>query len=246
VPVAIRTILLDYAPGREEMQGTVMMLMALSGLGCHNKGCDVVYAAPTYSGYSSGCYANVYPSYVSPQSYTGCYAGGYSGCYATIYDGGCFGGGCYGGGLSSCYAGCYGGGHHGCGLLARLFSHCGSRRHGCYGSGYDSYWPDSYGGDYGYDLPYSPSMYGYARPFDYGVGAPGEAAMGYQGGMTGTPSEAAPPVPATPAPSTPSTTTPVPDLSTPPPPPRPAVPGNVVPNPAVPGDVVPTPPKPST
>jgi len=27
------------------MQGTVLMLMALSGLGCHNKGCDVVYAA---------------------------------------------------------------------------------------------------------------------------------------------------------------------------------------------------------
>ena len=106
------------------MQGTVMMLMALSGLGCHNKGGDVAYAAPTYSGYSSGCYANVYPSYVSPQSFNGCYAGGYSGCYATMYDGGCFGGGCYGGGLSSCYAGCYGGGHHGCGLLARLFSHC--------------------------------------------------------------------------------------------------------------------------
>ncbi len=49
--------------GGKLMQGTVMMLMALSGLGCHNKGCDVVYVAPTYSCYSSGCYANVYPSY---------------------------------------------------------------------------------------------------------------------------------------------------------------------------------------
>ena len=28
------------------MQGTVVMLMALSGLGCHNKSCDVVYAPP--------------------------------------------------------------------------------------------------------------------------------------------------------------------------------------------------------
>ena len=28
------------------MQGTVVMLMALSGLGCHNKSCDVVYARP--------------------------------------------------------------------------------------------------------------------------------------------------------------------------------------------------------
>ena len=110
------------------MQGTVMMLMALSGLGCHNKGCDVVYAAPTYSGYSSGCYANVYPSFVSPQSDAGCYVGGYSGCYASVYDGGCFGGGCYGGGLSSCYSACYGGRHHGCGLLAKLFSCCGARR----------------------------------------------------------------------------------------------------------------------
>jgi hypothetical protein len=231
------------------MQGTVMMLMALSGLGCHNKGADIVYAPPTYSCYSSGCYANVYPNYVSPQSYTGCYAGGYSGCYATIYDGGCFGGGCYGGGWS-CYSGCYGGGHHGCGLLSWLFRCCSFRGHGCYGggwgSGYGSYWPDAYGGDYGYDLPYAPAMYGYARPFDYGVGAPGEAAMGYQGGMTGTPSEAAPPVPASPAPSTPSattpstttppTTTPVPDTATPPPPPRPAIPANPVP----------TPPKPST
>ena len=41
------------------MQGTVVMLMALSGLGCHNKSCDVVYAPPTYSCFSSGCYANV-------------------------------------------------------------------------------------------------------------------------------------------------------------------------------------------
>src|SRR5271165_3087587 len=107
--------------GGEVMQGTVMMLMALSGLGCHNKGCDVAYAAPTYGCYSSGCYANVYPGFVSPQSYTGCYTGCYSGCYADVYGGGCFGGGCYGGGYSSCYSACYGGRHHGCGLFARLF-----------------------------------------------------------------------------------------------------------------------------
>ena len=115
------------------MQGTVMMLMALSGLGCHNKGYDVVYAPPTYGCYGSGCYANVYPNFVSPQSYTDGYVGGYSGCYANAYGGGCFGGGCYGGGLSSCYSACYGGGHHGCGLLAKLFSCLQSmKRHGCY------------------------------------------------------------------------------------------------------------------
>ena len=217
------------------MQGTVMMLMALSGLGCHNKGCDVAYAAPTYSCYSSGCYANVYPSYVSPQSYTGCYTGGYSGCYGDIYGGGCFGGGCYGGGQSSCYSAGYGGGHHGCGLLAKLFGCCG-RKHG---NGNYAY-ADFYGSPYGYDLPYSPSIYGYAREFNYGAGAPGEAGMGYMGGMpAGTPSEAAPPVPATPDPSIPGTdmpaTTPVPS-ATPPPPPRPAAPANAAP----------TPPKPNT
>ena len=226
------------------MQGTVMMLMALSGLGCHNKGCDVVYVAPTYSCYSSSCYANVYPNFVSPQSYTGCYVGGYSGCYANVYGGGCFGGGCYGGGLSSCYSSCYGGRHHGCGLLAKLFSCCGAKRHGCYGGGYGGgYDADFYGAPYGTDLPYSPSVNGYAVPFNYGVGAPGEAEMGYYGGMqppagaTTTPSEAAPPVQATPVtPTTPSATTPpTPDPGTPPPAPKPAT-----------EPVVPTPPKPST
>jgi hypothetical protein len=226
------------------MQGTVMMLMALSGLGCHNRGCDVVYAASTYSCYGGGCYANVYPSYVSPQSYTGCYTGGYSGCYASFYDGGCFGGGCYGGGRSSCYSSCYGGGHHGCGLLMKLFG-CGHRKYnsGCgYGGGYA--YADFYGSPYGYSLPYSPSIYGYAREFNYGVGAPGEAAMGYEGaGMGGTPTEAAPPVPATPAPSTtPSTVTPAPDTVSPPPAPKPVLPST----PVTPGGTIPTPPKPNT
>ena len=225
------------------MQGTVMMLMALSGLGCHNRGCDLVYASPTYGGFPSSCYANAYPSYVSPQAFTGCYAGGYSGCYATVYGGGCygggcFGGGCYGGGYSSCYSACYGGGHHGCGILARLFSCCGKR----YGHGYGNYaYADFYGSPYGYGMPYTPSIYGYAREFNYGTGAPGEAAMGYQGaGMGGTPTEAAPPVPATPAPSTPATDMPAPTAPTPggvspPPTPKPVVP-----------DAVPTPPKPNT
>ena len=67
------------------MQGTVVMLMALSGLGCHNKSCDVVYAPPTYSCFSGGCYANVYPpDYVSPSCYSGCYSSGYSGCYSGL------------------------------------------------------------------------------------------------------------------------------------------------------------------
>ncbi len=38
------------------------MLIALSGLGCHHKSCDVAYAPPSYSCFGGGCYANVYPS----------------------------------------------------------------------------------------------------------------------------------------------------------------------------------------
>ncbi len=87
------------------MQGTVVMLMALSGLGCHHK-YDVAYGPPTYSAFfGMGCYANAYPNfmpsaYVPPSCYSPCYAGMYNGCY------------------SACYGGCYGGGyvtkHHGC------------------------------------------------------------------------------------------------------------------------------------
>ena len=36
------------------MQGTLVMLVGLSGLGCHNKGCDVAYVSPTYS----SCFAS--------------------------------------------------------------------------------------------------------------------------------------------------------------------------------------------
>ena len=39
------------------MQGTIVMLMALSGLGCHHKSCDVAYAPSCYSG---GCYGGCY------------------------------------------------------------------------------------------------------------------------------------------------------------------------------------------
>jgi len=214
------------------MQGTVVMLMALSSLGCHNKSYDVVYAPPTYSCFGGGCYANVYPNYVAPSSYNGCYAGGYSGCYSSCYSG-CFGGGCYGGGYGSCYSSCYGGGyrsHHGCGLLARLFGCCGRNRHNAYDY-------DDFGAGYGYGMPYDPPVFGYALQFNYGAPVVGD------GSTPGSvPSEAAPPVPAnpvepaaTPAATTPKPAAPMPDVNTPPTPPRPT--------PAIP---VPTPPKPNT
>jgi hypothetical protein len=207
------------------MQGTVVMLMALSGLGCHNKSCDVIYAPPTYGcfGGGGGCYANVYPNYVSPQSFTGCYTGGYSGGYASYYGGGgCFGGGCYGGGYS-CYSSCYGGGyrsgHHGCGLLSRLFGCCGRKHFGYYNS---SYYNDSYGMD-----PFSPPIFGYALQYNYGGQAPGTMPSA----VDATPSEATvPPVQANPvptdspppppvvAPSTTPVTPPAPGTTTTPPP----------------------------
>jgi hypothetical protein len=240
------------------MQGTVVMLMALSGLGCHNKSCDAIYAPPTYGCFGGGCYANVYPSYTSPQSFTGCYTGGYSGCYATYYggDGGCFGGGCYGGGYS-CYSSCYGGGyrsgHHGCGLLSKLFGCCGRKHFGYYNSSY-------YDSTYGYDSPYSPPIFGYALQYNYGGVAPGQV----QSSVDMTPSEAATPVPATPVPTdspppppvtepsatpaaptpaAPSETTLPPSTTTPPVPQEPTLtpPGQVVPS--IPKAV--TPPKPS-
>ena len=73
------------------MQGTIVMLMALSGLGCHHKSCDVAYAPPyygtgaCYGGYYDGGYATV----VGPSCYSDCYSSGYSGCYSIGY-GGCY------------------------------------------------------------------------------------------------------------------------------------------------------------
>ena len=175
------------------MQGTVLMLMALSGLGCHNKSCDVVYSPPAYSCFSGGCYANVYPpDYVSPSCYSGCYSSGYSGCYSS------FGGSCYGG----CYSGTYGG-HHGCGFLARLFScfkHSGG--HGCYGGGYSGY--GCYGGGFGtYDAPYDPPIFGYALQYNYGSMDSNQGPSSMTS-PTPTPSEAVAPVAPNPVPPAPN------------------------------------------
>jgi hypothetical protein len=199
------------------MQGTVVMLMALSGLGCHNKSCDVVYAPPLYSCFSGGCYANVYPpDYVSPSCYSGCYSSCYSGCYSGSY-----------------------GGHHGCGLFAKLFScfkhsGCYGGGHGCYGSGYGCY-GGSYGSYSSYDAPYAPPIFGYALQFNYGGMDSYQAPPGTTS-STPTPSEAVPPVPPNPVPSTPTPSAPVPA----------ATPGVVTPPaPPGPGEVVPPTPKPS-
>jgi hypothetical protein len=197
------------------MQGTIVMLMALSGLGCHNKCYDVVYAPPSYGCFGGGCYANVYPTgWASPQSYNGCYAGGYSGCYSAAY--GCFGGGCFGGCYSSCYSACYGGGyggHHGCGLLARLFSCCRWKN-----SSYYAF--DTYDDGLGSGMGYQPPIFGYALQYNYGPGTADAVGPAASSSPSVTPSEAAPvqpnPVPTTPMPS--QTAPPPPSATTPPPP----------------------------
>ena len=117
------------------MQGTIVMLMALSGLGCHHKGCAPVATTACYDGCYGGCYgtapaAYVAPvvdccptAYVAPSCYGGCYGSATSGYMAAAcYDtGGCYGGGCYGG---ACYGGgCYGGGHGHRKLFGGLFHH---------------------------------------------------------------------------------------------------------------------------
>jgi hypothetical protein len=168
------------------MQGTVVMLMALSGLGCHNK-YDVAYAPPTYGAFigNGGCYANYYPNFmgsavVAPSCYAPCYGGMYNGCYAAGY------GGCYGGG--------YGARRHSCCFVSRLFGCCGCGNAG-YGDPYAGYGYLGYGGPGpymggpgsfmggpgpmmggpgpmmggpGFGAPYEPAIFGYALQFNYG------------------------------------------------------------------------------
>jgi hypothetical protein len=95
------------------MQATFVMLLALSGLGCHHKSCDVncasTYCVPSYCD-TSPRYAIEYETVVEPSCYSCCYtncngcvrvgcardgwgpgSGGYVGCYA----GGAIGCGCH-------------------------------------------------------------------------------------------------------------------------------------------------------
>src|SRR4051794_10518458 len=96
------------------MQGTIAMLMALSGLGCHHKSCGPAVVESCYSGCYSSCYASApIAEVVVPSCYaSSCYA---SSCYASS----CYANSCY---ASSCYSSCYSGGHrkHG---LGGLFHH---------------------------------------------------------------------------------------------------------------------------
>src|SRR5271157_5635580 len=209
------------------MQGTIVMLMALSGLGCHHKSCDVAYVPSYYDTGAcyGGCYGGGYATVVEPSCYSGCYSSGYSGCYSNGYGG--------------CYDSCYSGRRHG-GLLSGLF-HCfggwgGSWKQGCgrFGGHHRGYAYDAccYGGDY-YSTSYSdysPAVFGSTMPIYETPMTTG------QGAASSSPAYEAP---ATPAPETPATAAPA---AATPPPPTPAPGASAAPSPAVPA---PPPPAPS-
>ncbi len=88
------------------MQATIVMLIALGGLGCHHRSCAVASVAPCCS--TAAHFATVYTTVVEPSCYNPCYGCGY----------GCLRGGCAWDGWgpsSGGYVGCYAGGAIGCG-----------------------------------------------------------------------------------------------------------------------------------
>jgi hypothetical protein len=232
------------------MQGTVVMLMAMSGLGCCNK-YAVAYGPPTYSAlFATGCYANYYPNFmasalvVPPSCYSPCYAGPYNGCY------------------SACYPVAYRP-KHSCCFVSKLFGCCGCGKAG-YGDPYAGYgymgpgpfpggpgpfmdgpgpWmggpgpmmggPGPMMGGPGFGGPFEPPVFGYALQFNYGDPNVDSVPV-----PTVQPPASSTPGAPTPAPPSPGGATPVPparDTGTtpPPPPPTPAnVPG-ITPKPGV-------------
>ena len=105
------------------MQGTIVMLMALSGLGCHHRAVPrsatrrllrrlrrLLQHRRCYASCYSGCYASCYGA-ATGRATAACYSSCYGACYSS----------CYGGG-------CYGGGRKHCGLFGGLFGHKHRRR----------------------------------------------------------------------------------------------------------------------
>ena len=116
-------LLHEHATGRRNMQGTIAMLMALSGLGCHHKSSGPVIVDSCYSSCHSTCYSSCYSS--MPQATTvvvassQCYGSGYATVTPSCYSSSCYSA-CYSSGHSSCYNG----GH----LRRGLFSCFGHKR----------------------------------------------------------------------------------------------------------------------
>lgn len=201
------------------MQGTIVMLMALSGLGCHHRDCAPVVATGCYdSGYSgyaapmlNDCAPCAQTSYVAPSCYSGSYSTGYSGSYSAGYSS------CYSQPSSSCYAG--GWNHKRHGLFGWL---CGHRRScdvcdvpvsnscGCNGNG------SVYGSDY------APAVFGSYTPV-YGSGQVTGATTTIPAATLEPAAPTAPPTPAT-VTTPPPPPAAAPAVTTPPAPPAPAPP----------------------
>ena len=183
------------------MQGTIVMLMALTSLGCKHKSCDVAPVASCYSSCYSSCSS---ASYTTVQ--TSCYT---SSCYSS-------GGSCYGGG--GCYSSCYSGGHGHRKMFGGMFGHK-RRGHQCSpvaSCDVCSPAPAVYGCYSSAPVYAAPQSVGYASPQSYGAPvavsktlptaqAPGKSGMmgemGSGRGMMGgsavpvTPSSSIPPPP---------------------------------------------------
>jgi hypothetical protein len=208
--------------GRLDMQGTVVMLLALSGLGCHHKKCAPVVAETCYSSsscYSSGCYSSCYSG---SSCYSSCYSSGYSSCYSSCYSGAAYSPAeysCY-----SCYSSCYSAPRHKHGLFGHKRKSCsaccapapvaapacdacstygGPPVYGTYTPVYDGYASGQYIGS---GQSYTPPMSGQAmpapKPADLAPAAP-------EAPSPGNPAPAAP-VPAAPAPAPTTPPTPPP------------------------------------
>ena len=130
------------------MQGTIVMLMALSGLGCHHKSCDVAYV-PSYYGTGPAPVPATPTTAGGPRAAvaTAANAGGAVGCGSSRFP--CHG--CLLSGLFYCFGGWGGSWKQGHGLFAG------------HHPGYDH---DDYGGDY-YSTSYSdysPAVFGSSIP----------------------------------------------------------------------------------
>jgi hypothetical protein len=101
------------------MQGTVVMLLALSGLGCHHK--SVVTTGYVETCYSSGCYSSCYSG---SSCYSSCYSSGYSSCYSSCYSGAAYSPADYS--CYSCYSSCYSSKRHKHGLFGCKKKTCGA------------------------------------------------------------------------------------------------------------------------
>jgi hypothetical protein len=179
------------------MQGTMVMLLALSGMGCHHGG-----HAPSYD----ACYSACYDACYAGVSYDACYGDAYDACYSACYGGGFEMGAygttydaCYSSCYDSCYSSCYGG-KHGGGLFScfkGLFGHKKKKHYdscysACYGpTYYDACYDSCYSSCYGGSVPmasYGMPVYGTYTP----AVSPQAAYTSPQGAIITTPGKAAP------------------------------------------------------